>query len=68
MQRVINVWAATALAGVVVVVVAFGVLWHGGCSSRPEPSNMEASIAMKAYDSSTPERYESCRILFLHMA
>ena len=58
MQRVINVWAAIALAGVVVVFVAFGVLWHGGFSSRPEPSNMEASIAMKAYDSSTPERYE----------
>lgn len=29
MQRAINVWAAIALAGVVVVIVASGVLWHG---------------------------------------
>ena len=58
MQRMINVWAAIALAGVVTVLVTFGVLWHEGFGSRPEPSNLEASIAMKAYDSSTPERYE----------
>ena len=58
MQRVINIWAATAFAGIVAVLIIFGALWHGGFGSRPEPSNMEANVAMKAYDSSTPGRYE----------
>lgn len=29
MQRLIKIWAALALAGVVVILVTFEVLWHG---------------------------------------
>lgn len=42
MQRAINVWAAIALAGVVVVIVAFGVLWHGG--SAPTRSHRTSRL------------------------
>lgn len=57
-QRAINVWAALSLAGAIVALVGFGVLWHGGFGARTEPSSLEARVAMAAYDRSTPERYE----------
>ena len=58
MRKLVYAWAAVALLGIIALVVAGLVLWSHGFSSRPQPSNMEASIAMKTYDSSTPERYE----------
>ena len=57
-RKLVYAWAAVTLLGVIAIVVAGVVLWSHGFSSRPEPSNMEASIAMKAYDSSTPGRYK----------
>lgn len=61
MRRLINLWAAVALLGVVAIAVAGTVLWSKGFSSRPEPSHLESSLAMKAYDSSVPKRYEGMK-------
>lgn len=61
MRKIVYGWAAVSLLGLIVVVGAGLVLWDHGFSSRPEPSNMESSIAMKAYDSSTPKRYEKMK-------
>jgi hypothetical protein len=61
MRRLINLWAAVALLGVVAFSVAGTVLWSKGFSSRPEPSHLESSLAMKAYDSSVPKRFEGMK-------
>ena len=57
-QRLVNIWAALALVGVIAVLVTGLVLWKHGFSARPQPSRLEAGIAMKLDDSSVPERYE----------
>lgn len=61
MRRLINVWAAIALVGFVAVAVTGLVLWSNGFGSRPQPSNFEASVAMKTYDSSVPNRYHEMK-------
>lgn len=58
MKKVINLWAAVALVATVGMAITVLVLWLRGFSSRPVPSNLEASIAMKLYDSSIPKKYE----------
>jgi cytochrome b subunit of formate dehydrogenase len=55
-RKLINLWAAVALLGVIAIAVTGIVLWSKGFSSRPEPSQMESSVAMKSYDSSIPNR------------
>jgi mono/diheme cytochrome c family protein len=57
-QRLVYVWAAIALLGVIVLTAGLTILLSHGFGSRSEPSNMEASIAMKVLDSSIPARYE----------
>jgi mono/diheme cytochrome c family protein len=57
-QRLVYAWAAIALLGVIVLAVGLAILWRQGFGSRSEPSNMEASIAMKALDRSIPAKYE----------
>jgi mono/diheme cytochrome c family protein len=57
MQKLINVWAAIAVVGLVVF-LAFGiVVWSHGFNSRAKPSSLEDSVAMKLHDSSIPDRY-----------
>jgi hypothetical protein len=57
-QEVINdaqtnqLLAGVCLLGVVAIAITGLVLWSKGFSSRPEPSHLEPSVAMKAYDSS----------------
>jgi cytochrome c len=60
-QKIVNIWAAVALVGVVVVAVFGLVMWSHGFDSRAEPSELEASVAMKAHDSSIPHRYENMK-------
>ena len=47
MRKLINVWAAIALLGIVAAAVTGLVLWSKGFGSRPQPSNFESSVAMK---------------------
>jgi mono/diheme cytochrome c family protein len=61
MRKLINLWAAIALVGVVAIVITGVVLWSKGFSSRLEPSRLESSVAMKAYDSSVPERFATMK-------
>lgn len=61
MRRLINVWAAIALVGFVAAAVTALVLWSKGFGSRPQPSNFEASVAMKTYDCSVPNRYHEMK-------
>ena len=57
-QRLINLWAAIALLGVIAVMTTGLVLWSHGFDSRSEPSDMESNVAMKIHDSSIPDRYK----------
>lgn len=59
MQRVVNVWAAVALAGGIAVAILGLVMWGHGFAARPEPSGLEADLAMKVQDSSIPGKYEN---------
>jgi mono/diheme cytochrome c family protein len=60
-RKLINLWAAVALLGVIAIAVTGIVLWSKGFSSRPEPSQIESSVAMKSYDSSIPNRYQAMK-------
>jgi mono/diheme cytochrome c family protein len=61
MRKLINVCAAICLLGAVAIAVSGLVLWSNGFSSRPKPSHLESSVAMKAYDSSVPNRFEAMK-------
>ena len=61
MRKLIYAWAAIALLGSVAIAVTGLVLWSKGFGSRPHPSDLESNIAMKAYDSSVPNRYEAMK-------
>jgi len=58
MQRVINIWAAAALVAAVAIAIVVLVVWSQGFGSRPVPSGLEASLAMKLYDGSIPDKYD----------
>ena len=58
MRKAIYAWAVLALFGVSAAVIAGLVLWSHGLGSRPQPSELEASVAMKTYDSAVPKRYD----------
>ena len=58
MQKIINLWAAVALVAAFATAITVLVLWIRGFSSRPVPSDLEASVAMKLYDSSIPNKYQ----------
>ncbi len=60
-QNIVNIWAAVALVGVVVFASVGLVMWSHGFNARAQPSELEASVAMKAYDSSIPRRYETMK-------
>lgn len=60
-QRLINVWAAVALAGALAIGIAGFVFWSRGFEARSEPSGLEANVAMKLHDSSIPRRYEALK-------
>lgn len=61
MRILINAWAALSLVVFVAIAITGAVLWSEGFSSRPRPSDLEAAVAMKAYDSATPAKYESMK-------
>jgi mono/diheme cytochrome c family protein len=61
MRKLIYAWAAIALLGVLTIAITGLVLWSKGFSSRPEPSHLESSVAMKAYDSSVPSRFAAMK-------
>jgi cytochrome c len=61
LQRIINVWAALSLAGVVVMAAIGLVMWSHSFNSRAEPPKLEESIAMSVHDSSIPARYEKMK-------
>ena len=58
MRKAIYAWAVLALFGVSAAVIAGIVLSSHGLGSRPQPSELEASVAMKTYDSAVPKRYQ----------
>ncbi len=60
-QRIVNVWAALSFIGFVTVAVVGLIMWSHSFNSRAKPSEMEASVAMKAHDSSIPDRYETMK-------
>ncbi len=57
-QRLLNLWAAVALAGAIAAAIAVLVLWNHGFNSRAKPSGLESNVAMRLHDSSIPDRYE----------
>ena len=61
MRKLIYLWAAIAFLGSLAICVGGLVLWSKGFSSRSEPSPLESSLAMKAYDSSVPKRFETMK-------
>jgi mono/diheme cytochrome c family protein len=61
MRKLIYAWAAVALLGAVAIAVTGLVLWSNGFSSRPEPSKLESTVAMKSYDSSVPSRFAAMK-------
>ncbi len=60
-QRIVNVWAALSFIGFVTVAIVGVVMWSHSFNSRAKPSELEASVAMKAHDSSIPDRYETMK-------
>ena len=60
-QKIVNVWAALSFIGFVTVAIIGLVMWSHSFNSRAKPSELEASVAMKAHDSSIPDRYETVK-------
>ncbi len=61
MQRIVNIWAGLALAVLIAVSTVGMIMWSHSFNSRAKPSELEASVAMKAHDSSIPDRYETMK-------
>jgi hypothetical protein len=61
MRKLVYAWAAIDLLGAVTIAVTGLVLWSKRFISRLEPSRLESSVAMKAYDSSVPNRFVAMR-------
>lgn len=60
-QRIVNVWAALSFIGIVTMAIVVLVMWSHSFNSRAKPSELEASVAIKAHDSSIPDRYETMK-------
>ena len=60
-RNLLLLWSGATALVLIVFVIAFFVLWHEGFSSRPQPSELEATLAMKAYDGATPDRFLKMR-------
>lgn len=60
-RALVNVWATLSLLALFVVVVFGIVLWSKGLGARPDPSALEASVSMRAWESSISKRYEDMK-------
>lgn len=60
-RNLIYGWAILTVVALVVLCVGGFMVWHHGLGSRSQPSNLEADVAMKAYDSSVPAKYEKMK-------
>lgn len=56
--RALAVMGALATGAVVVGVVTLGIFLRSGFSARPEPSGLEAWLALKLRSMAVPDRYE----------
>ena len=60
-QNIVNIWAAVAFIGVVVISIVGLVMWSHGFNSRAEPSKLEENVSMTLHDSSIPDKYEKMK-------
>jgi len=61
MRKVIYTWAAVSLAAALTIGIVCFAMWTHSLNARPKPSEFEASVAMAAWESSIPHRYESLK-------